>query len=107
MINTIHASGLVMVQQSPKYHGSIPVPPSAVPGTVWHDGQRMKVYTGSSWQDVGDDVHVFGSIELQNVVFWARKKMSEEEREAELQEKFPALKQAKDNYDLIRKLVAE
>lgn len=107
MINTIYGGGLITVEQSPNYHSSIPVPYSAVPGTVWHDGQKMKVYTGTGWQNVGDQVHLNASAELHSVVDWARKKMADEARESELQEKFPALKQAKENYDLIRKMVAE
>ena len=107
MISSIYGGALVTVQESLNYHSSIPVPSNAVPGTVWYDGQRMKVYTGTAWETVGSHVQLNGSPELQRTVDWARNKMAEEARDAELQEKFPALKQAKNNYDIIRKMVAE
>ena len=108
MISSIVGGGLILTQQSVSYNNGVSMPHSAVPGSVWYDGHLMKVSTGSGWEIIqGDGVHLTTSTRLNDVVSWAEKKMADEAREAELQEKFPALKQAKENYDIIRKMVAE
>ena len=108
MIRTINGSDLIEVQQSSSYNNSVPIPYTAIPGSVWFDGDKLKVYTGSGWEEVrGNNVFINCSPQLKAVVDWAQRKMNEEARENELHQKFPALKQAKENYDLIRKMVAE
>jgi len=108
MIISINGMGHIYSHQCSNYNSSIALPDTAVPGSVWHNGHSLQVYNGHGWEEVmGDTVNLATSSVLDAIVVWADRKMSEEARETELQEKFPALKQAKNNYDLIRKMVAE
>jgi hypothetical protein len=53
-------------------------------------------------------IHTSGwvdNIELGTVVEWAKQKMEQELREQALAEQFPAFARAKENYDIIRRLV--
>jgi len=108
MINNIRGDDLLNVQRTISYNTTSAIPHSAEPGTVWFDGHQMRVFTGGGWEEIrGETVYLQCDPQLKKVVAWAEKKMADEAREAELQEKFPALKQAKNNYNLIRKMVAE
>ena len=99
MINEIYGDEFVMTSHSSRYSNSTQLPPSAVPGTVWYSDQRLKVYTGYGWEDAGAPAYITLSHDLKQIINWAKDKMDQERREAELHEKFPALKQAKDNYE--------
>ena len=56
------------------------------------------MYTGSS-------LTLSLSPRVESVIIWAEQKMEEEQRERELCRKYPALQQAKENYDLIKTMV--
>lgn len=68
----------------------------------------MEVNDGSVWRqlDMG-----YATIELTHetemLLDWARRKQQEEQRINEMIEKFPALKKAKENYDLIWNIVKD
>lgn len=53
----------------------------------------------------GADVKVELGPQIEMVLQWAYKKMDEEEKLKQLAEKYPALKQAKENYDIVKALV--
>jgi hypothetical protein len=69
---------------------------------------NMQYYNASKtcWQQLqGDTVHVELSMEVHVVLNWVRDKMAEDVRIKDLIEKHPALKKAKENFDIIKVLV--
>jgi hypothetical protein len=76
----------------------------AVIGEVRAINGRLQVYTGSVFVPVHATAWV-DNIELSTVVEWAKQKMEQELREQALAERFPAFAKAKENYDMIRRLV--
>lgn len=79
-----------------------------------HDGSVRTKQGGLEYYDVnfgcwlplpGADVKVELSPQIEYVLKWAFKKMAEEEKLNELAKQYPAFKQAKDNYDLIKAMV--
>lgn len=60
----------------------------------------------NSWMPLpGMDVNITIGPHAQVVIDWAEAKMMEEMREKELLSKYPTLKQAKENYELIKAMV--
>ena len=53
----------------------------------------------------GDQATVEISMEVQMIMDWARDKMAEDMRIKDLAEKYPALKKAKENFDVVKALV--
>lgn len=53
----------------------------------------------------GANVNIELGPHVETVMRWAFKKMAEEEKLSELAKKYPALKQAKDNYEIVKALV--
>lgn len=77
-------------------------------GVVRYRQNRFEIYDGfaRTWiPHYGESVQLSLDARVNVVLDWAEKKMSEEAREKELLEKHPALQKAKENYDIIRKLV--
>jgi len=71
----------------------------SIEGEVRAINGQLKVFDGSAW------VQTVDSIDLGTVVDWAKQKMEQELREAEMAEQFPAFANTKENYELIRRLV--
>lgn len=68
----------------------------------------IEVNDGVSWKqlDMGY-VTVELNAEAESLLDWARSKMQEERRIKELCEKYPGLKKAKENYDLILNIIKD
>lgn len=90
-------------------HGPyVPLPVSATPGTVWFHNDSFHVYTGSNWQAlITPSLQIGLDFPTYEAILWAKRKMAEEAIEAALLEKYPALKSAKENYNLIKNLVKD
>ena len=70
--------------------------------------QRLEVYDGQMWIELNTSHASVGlTPDAEHAIDWARKKMDEERRIDELCEKFPGLKKAKDNYELMLNLVKD
>jgi hypothetical protein len=76
----------------------------AVTGEVRAINGQLQVYNGSMFVPIHTTAWV-DNIELGTVVDWVKQKMDQERRDAILAEQFPALARAKENYDMIRRLV--
>lgn len=76
----------------------------AVEGEVRAINGQLQVYDGSAFVPVHATSWV-DSIELGTVVEWAKQKMEHELREEEMARQFPAFAKAKENYEMIRRLV--
>jgi hypothetical protein len=75
-----------------------------IQGEVKAINGQLKVYNGNTWIPIQISAWV-DSIELERVVEWAKQKMAQELREQALAEQFPAFARAKENYELIKRLV--
>lgn len=72
----------------------------------WNGGiKKFQVSSGSTWHDIDNNIvfQVDGS--LTEIIQWAEGKMKEEARITELVNKYPALKDAKEKYEIIYNLV--
>ena len=68
----------------------------------------MEVNDGNMWKSIeGNYASVGLTNEAESLLDWARQKRQEELSMAEMMEKYPALKKARDNYDLIWNLVKD
>ena len=109
MIKTITSCSpnIVAIGQSSLPYINMSVPSA---GMMRYNGnsQSIEVYDGSNWIQLGMESSTIGtSLALDETVVWAQTKMAEEKRIKELCEKFPALQKAKDNFDIVYKLVNE
>lgn len=107
MNTKIYGHSGVTITNSPGYIPYTALPVSATPGSVWCNQEGFHVYTGSSWTKVDESVSVSLEPRILTIVGWAEKKMREEHQESEMLKKYPALKSAKENYDLIKNLVKD
>lgn len=95
--------------------GGTPSNPYISPGSVGAGMMRynsnmncIEVNDGNSWKDMGGNyANVELTHEAESLLDWARKKRDEEMVMVLLIEKYPALKKAKDNYDLIWNIVKD
>lgn len=70
--------------------------------------QCIEVNDGSVWLAVNQShVGVDLSPETQRLLKWAEKKMAEEQRLEAMMEQYPALKKAKENFDLMLNIVKD
>jgi hypothetical protein len=68
----------------------------------------MEVNDGNSWRQLGMNYASVGlTPEAESLLDWARQKQQEELSVAAMMEKYPALKKARDNYDLIWNLIKD
>jgi hypothetical protein len=67
--------------------------------------QQLQVHDGYGWKALTQDVTLSTNPMLNDTVIWAMKKMQEERDMVTKMEKFPALKKAHDNLELIKHLV--
>ena len=68
---------------------------------------RVEVYDGQNWVQVGSDAHVDLSETSKETLTWARAKMEEERRLKELMEKHPGLKDLNDKFEMMKILCQE
>jgi hypothetical protein len=76
----------------------------AVIGEVRAINGHLQVYNGSRFETIHTTAWV-DSVDLGTIVEWCKQKMEQEQREQALAEQFPAFARAKENYDMIRRLV--
>ena len=89
--------------------------PYISPGAVgagmvrWNSNMNyMEVNDGNMWKPIEANYASVGlTNEAESLLDWARQKREEELSMAEMMEKYPALKKARDNYDLIWNLVKD
>lgn len=89
--------------------------PYISPGAVgagmvrWNSNMNcMEVSDGNSWKLLTAGSASIGlSGEAEMLLDWAREKRAEEQQMQEMMDKYPALKKARDNYDLIWNLVKD
>lgn len=75
-------------------------------GDVRYNGTTFETYTDGSWVKLQDNIcDLQIGPRWQPVLEWAEGKMVAEEKEKELLEKSPALRKAKENYDMIKALI--
>ena len=89
--------------------------PYISPGAVgagmvrWNPNMNcMEVSDGNSWKTLSaGQVSVGLTGEAESLLDWARQKRDEEQQMQAMMDKYPALKKARDNYDLIWNLVKD
>ena len=64
----------------------------------------LMVYNGS-WVRIYVHTETFTDYETNELLTWVKNKIAQEKKENELAKQFPALARAKENYDMIRRLV--
>ena len=67
--------------------------------------QQMEVYDGNMWQTISSGATVGLSYEADSAVRWAIEKMKEEEKLKAKLDKYPALKDAYDQLEMVKALV--
>lgn len=75
-----------------------------IEGEVRAINGELRVYNGSMWQTITATT-LMNDPGLEELVEWARKKMAQELEDQQLAEQFPAFAKAKENYEMIRRLV--
>lgn len=76
-------------------------------GAVQWNGniKKFQVSSGSSWYDIDNNITFQVDGRLSEIIKWAEDKIREEARIAQLVDKYPALKDAKEKYEIIYNLV--
>jgi hypothetical protein len=68
----------------------------------------MEVNDGNMWKTIETNYASVGlTPEAESLLDWARQKRQEEQTMSKMMEKYPALKKARDNYDLIWNIVKD
>ena len=75
-----------------------------IEGEVRAINGQLKVYNGSMWQTITATT-LMDDAQINELVEWASKKMAQELEDRQLAEKCPAFAKAKENYEMIRRLV--
>lgn len=81
-------------------------PNGAFAGAVRYNINTLEVFDGVYWQPLSLPLTEV-NFSANNVLSWARKKMLEEEKEAELIKNFPAYAKAKENLEMIKRLISD
>lgn len=69
---------------------------------------NIEISDGNSWREMGSSYTSVGlTSEAESLLDWAQQKRSEEQQMQSMIEKYPALKKARDNYDLIWNIVKD
>lgn len=83
-------------------------PNNPIQGMIRINGTNIEAFDGSVWIAVNTSC---ASIELSDeteaLLDWAREKRTEEQRLQDMMDKYPALKKAKDNFDILLNLVKD
>lgn len=70
--------------------------------------QNMEVFDGNNWIQINMGYASVGLTgEAESLLDWARQKRHEEQQLNEMIEKYPGLKKAKENFDLILNIVKD
>lgn len=76
-------------------------------GDVRYDAyNNMQVWDGSSWNDL-PKYNLFMSPEAEDAITWAIRKMNEEKELQIMMDEYPALKDAKQNFDAMVALLKD
>lgn len=74
-------------------------------GAMRYYNGRVEVFDGYSWLPISSGTQLVGlTPEAELLLDWAKKKMEDEKLETEMLEKYPALKSAKGQYDVIKQI---
>lgn len=77
-------------------------------GMLRINGTDMQVFDGSSWTNLATSYATVGlNDEVESLIQWARQKKADEAKMKDMLDKYPALKKAQDNLDLIWNLVKD
>lgn len=97
-------NGYAVIQQSDNTY-SLP----SYTGTVQWNGtmKKFQVSNGVGWTDIDNYVTYNVDSKLQDVVQWAWTKMQEEKEMQAMLDKHPALRDAKDKYDIVYALIKD
>lgn len=77
-------------------------------GEVRYNGTEYVIYTHEGWVKApGYEMFVNPGIELERMYEWYREKRIQEDLEAELLEKHPQLKEYKEQYEFMKKMVSD
>lgn len=110
MIKGINSSGRYITVSGGPASGPYISPGSSGAGMVrWNSSMnQIEVNDGNSWISMSMG---YSTVELtpdaESLLDWARQKRQEEQRLKEMMEKYPALKKAKDNFDILFDLVKD
>lgn len=66
----------------------------------------VQVYDGNSWVSLTGTSHISLTADTESLLEWVREKRKQEQLEIGLIEKYPALKSAKGQYEMIKQLCA-
>jgi hypothetical protein len=87
------------------YHFASPASPEKYMALAMN---TMEVNDGVSWKTLDTNYASVGlTPEAESLLDWAKKKQAEEQSMAEMMERYPALKKARDNYELIWNIVKD
>ena len=67
--------------------------------------QEVQVYAGSVWTNALGHANIGLRSQTEHILHWARRKMDEEQRLNELCEKYPALAEAREQFEAMKVLV--
>jgi hypothetical protein len=76
----------------------------AMAGAMRYSNGNVEVYDGNYWQKVGSMSTVSLSNYAESLLDWVAQKKSEEEKLIAMLEKYPSLKSAKDQYEIVKAL---
>ena len=110
MIKGISPSGRYTVVSGGNVTNPYISPGSAGAGMLrWNPNMNtMEVNDGVSWKTLDTNYASVGlTPEAESLLDWAKKKQAEEQSMAEMMERYPALKKARDNYELIWNIVKD
>jgi hypothetical protein len=72
------------------------------------NSQNLEIYDGVAWVTYAQSYSSIGlTYEAESLLDWAKEKREEELKMQAMMKKFPALKKAKENYDLIWNIVKD
>jgi hypothetical protein len=110
MINGINSSGKYITVSGGNSSGPYISPGSVGAGMVrWNSNMRqLEVNDGNTWLTLSTNyATVEMTSEAESLLDWARKKRDEEVKLEAMMEKYPALKKAKDNFDMMLNIVKD
>lgn len=83
------------------------ISPYAKIGDVRLDHNQIIVYDGSHWVSGGGNAYVSLTPTAESAIDWVTKKMAEEEELSKLMKEYPALQEAKAQFDAMLALVKD
>ena len=107
-IQSVSGGTGVFASVSPSYSSHCPDDTKPQDGFVRNNNGSFEYYNANNnfWKPMhGDNLYISLDPDIVAITEWAKEKMAEEARIKELAEKYPALKKAKENYDVVKALV--